>query len=142
MGMEKEGEYDVVVIGGGIVGLAITKHLSEVGQAVLLIEKEEKVGQGTSSRSDPKFALAELAKITNNNTSGMPLLSYKNCAHFYNPSPFWSHESPDLQELRNPYISPFALQQRNHPHSLLSCLQGFTTHPEHCAPSCASPAST
>ena len=43
--------YDTLVIGAGAVGLAITKALIEADLSVLLVEKEDSVGQGTSSRS-------------------------------------------------------------------------------------------
>ena len=39
--------YDAVI---GVVGLAITKRLTEANQSVLLVEKEDSVGKGTSSR--------------------------------------------------------------------------------------------
>lgn len=45
-----ESEFDVVVIGGGVVGLAAARSLAEAGQKVLIVEKEASVGQGTSSR--------------------------------------------------------------------------------------------
>ena len=44
-------EFDVVVIGAGVVGLAITKEMSELYNNVLLIEKEHAFGQHTSSRN-------------------------------------------------------------------------------------------
>jgi len=49
--MGEEKIYDSVVIGAGVVGLAITKDLSDGGQTVLLVEKEDGIGQGTSSRN-------------------------------------------------------------------------------------------
>ena len=42
--------FDALVIGGGVVGLAAARALAEVGQKVLIVEKEASIGQGTSSR--------------------------------------------------------------------------------------------
>ena len=43
---------DVVIIGGGIVGSSVAYHLAESGCAnVLIIEREEKQGLGSTSRS-------------------------------------------------------------------------------------------
>ncbi len=49
----KEKQYqdcDVVVVGAGVVGLAIAKFVTDAGRRVILVEKEDKIGQGTSSR--------------------------------------------------------------------------------------------
>lgn len=44
-------EFDVIIIGAGIVGLAIAERLSRKYENVLLIEKEESFGRHTSSRN-------------------------------------------------------------------------------------------
>lgn len=45
-------DYEVVIIGAGVIGLSVAKGLAEQGvQEVLLIEKEEAFGRGTSSRN-------------------------------------------------------------------------------------------
>ena len=44
-------QTDIVVIGAGAVGLAITKYLSKLNKDVLLIEKNNNIGEETSSRN-------------------------------------------------------------------------------------------
>ncbi len=44
-------DYDVVVVGAGVVGLACAARLSGDGMRVLVLEREAKPGQGTSSRN-------------------------------------------------------------------------------------------
>ena len=44
-------DYDVTVIGAGVVGLAIARKLSESYGSVLIIDKEESFGRGVSSRN-------------------------------------------------------------------------------------------
>jgi L-2-hydroxyglutarate oxidase LhgO len=44
-------EVNIVVIGAGVVGLAISKEISESGKEVLIIENHDKFGQITSSRN-------------------------------------------------------------------------------------------
>ncbi len=45
-------DYDIVIVGAGVVGLAVAKELSETSQkSVLVIEKEANFGQGISSRN-------------------------------------------------------------------------------------------
>lgn len=44
-------DTDVLIIGAGVVGLAIAFKLAESGYSVILAEKESKFGMGTSSRS-------------------------------------------------------------------------------------------
>ena len=43
--------FEVVIIGAGVIGLAIARHLSESGISVLVVEKEERSGEGASSRN-------------------------------------------------------------------------------------------
>ncbi len=45
----KKQNYDITVIGGGVVGTAIARELSRYKADVLLIEKENDVGQGASN---------------------------------------------------------------------------------------------
>ena len=49
--MVEDFSTDVVVIGGGVVGLAIAARLGEDGRAVLLLEKNDAFGRETSSRN-------------------------------------------------------------------------------------------
>ena len=44
-------KLDTVVVGAGVVGLAIAKVLSEAGRSVWLLDKEESFGRHTSSRN-------------------------------------------------------------------------------------------
>lgn len=44
-------ELDAVVIGGGVIGLAVARALALRGHAVTLLETESRVGQHTSSRN-------------------------------------------------------------------------------------------
>ena len=44
-------DYDVTVIGSGVVGLATARKLSESYGSVLIIDKEESFGRGVSSRN-------------------------------------------------------------------------------------------
>jgi len=45
-------DYSIVIIGAGVIGLAIAKSLKDKGiDSVLIIEKENRIGQGTSSRN-------------------------------------------------------------------------------------------
>lgn len=44
-------EFDVVVIGAGVVGLACAERLSRQGRAVLLVERHPSFGRETSSRN-------------------------------------------------------------------------------------------
>jgi sarcosine oxidase subunit beta len=46
-----ENRYDVIVIGGGIIGLSVSYYLTEKQKRVLLIEKNE-IGAGASSSCD------------------------------------------------------------------------------------------
>lgn len=41
--------YDVIIIGGGVVGSMIARYLSQYELSILLIEKESDIGMGTSS---------------------------------------------------------------------------------------------
>lgn len=42
---------DIVVIGGGVVGLAVARSQAATGASVILVEKERHFGMGTSSRN-------------------------------------------------------------------------------------------
>ena len=44
-------KVEAVVVGAGVVGLAIARALALRGVQVLLLEKEDRAGSGTSSRS-------------------------------------------------------------------------------------------
>jgi L-2-hydroxyglutarate oxidase LhgO len=44
-------DFETVIIGGGVVGLAIAAHLSEKHPNLVLLEKNEKYGMETSSRN-------------------------------------------------------------------------------------------
>ena len=44
-------DYNVTVVGAGVVGLATARKLSERYETVLLIDKEESFGRGISSRN-------------------------------------------------------------------------------------------
>jgi len=44
-------QTDVIIIGAGVIGLAIAKKLSETGRDVLILEKEKSIGMGISSRN-------------------------------------------------------------------------------------------
>ncbi|MEQ8169568.1 MAG: FAD-dependent oxidoreductase, partial [Candidatus Eremiobacterota bacterium] len=46
--MEK---FDITIAGAGVVGLAIAAEISQTGRSVLLLEKNKKFGQETSSRN-------------------------------------------------------------------------------------------
>ena len=49
--MAASGSVECVVIGGGIIGLAVARALARPGREVLLLEKERWIGQDTSSRN-------------------------------------------------------------------------------------------
>lgn len=44
-------DYDVTIIGSGVVGLAIARELSISGLSVLVIEKNSRSGEEISSRN-------------------------------------------------------------------------------------------
>ncbi|HEX6995363.1 MAG TPA: NAD(P)/FAD-dependent oxidoreductase [Gammaproteobacteria bacterium] len=46
-----EPEFDVVVVGAGVVGLAVARALALAGQEVLIVEKNAAIGEETSSRN-------------------------------------------------------------------------------------------
>ncbi len=43
--------HDLVVIGGGVIGLAISHHFQTAGRQCLVVEREETCGRGISSRN-------------------------------------------------------------------------------------------
>ena len=43
--------FDAVIVGAGVIGLAIAKHLSEEGLQIVVLEKEKRSGESTSSRN-------------------------------------------------------------------------------------------
>ena len=43
--------FDAVIVGAGVIGLAIAKHLSEEGMQIVVLEKERRSGESTSSRN-------------------------------------------------------------------------------------------
>jgi len=47
----KAGQYDVVIIGAGIIGAACAYRISQAGLSVLLIEKHEAAAMGSTGRS-------------------------------------------------------------------------------------------
>jgi L-2-hydroxyglutarate oxidase LhgO len=47
MGMDVE----AIVIGGGVVGLAVARRLAEIGREVMVLEAEDRIGVHTSSRN-------------------------------------------------------------------------------------------
>ena len=55
-----ERDYDVVVVGGGLAGLAAAKRLAELGRSVALVEKRDRLG-GSSAMSGGWFALSGTA---------------------------------------------------------------------------------
>lgn len=44
-------EFDIIIIGAGVVGLAIAKELSGTGRNILLVDRNKTFGQETSSRN-------------------------------------------------------------------------------------------
>ena len=44
-------ELDCAVIGGGVVGLAVARALALAGREVVVLEAENAIGTGTSSRN-------------------------------------------------------------------------------------------
>jgi len=48
---EENNHYDVIIIGGGVVGCAIARELSKYKVSVAVLEKEEDVGWGISCRN-------------------------------------------------------------------------------------------
>lgn len=44
-------DYDVLIVGSGVVGLAIASQLSSIGMSILLVERHSSFGKETSSRN-------------------------------------------------------------------------------------------
>ena len=44
-------EVDIAIIGAGVIGLAVSYILSDVGKEILVVEKNPSFGQGASSRN-------------------------------------------------------------------------------------------
>lgn len=77
-------DYDVIIIGAGVVGLAVAAKISQAGKSVLVLEKEHTYGLGTSSRNSevihaglyyPKNSLKSKLCIRGN------ALLYEYCCH-------------------------------------------------------------
>ena len=49
--MSNSYQFDVVIIGAGVIGLAIAEKLSHSFENILVLEKEQKFGQHISSRN-------------------------------------------------------------------------------------------
>lgn len=49
--LRKNMDFDALIIGAGVVGLAAAEKFSRQGKSVLLIEKENRIGTGVSSRN-------------------------------------------------------------------------------------------
>src|SRR5262245_23414471 len=78
-------DFDVAIIGGGVVGLACAAKLASRGRSVVLIERHGRPGQETSSRNSgvihaglyyPTGSLKALACV-----EGRELL-YRRCAKY------------------------------------------------------------
>jgi len=48
MGETKNADYDVIVIGGGVVGCAVLRELSRYSLKLLLLEREADLAEGIS----------------------------------------------------------------------------------------------
>src|SRR5690606_38518000 len=44
-------DIDTIVLGAGVIGLAVARELALAGREVLLVEQAEAIGTGTSSRN-------------------------------------------------------------------------------------------
>lgn len=44
-------DFDICIIGAGVVGLSVARNLSQKGLSVLIVEKHERIGTETSSRN-------------------------------------------------------------------------------------------
>ena len=49
--MSKRNRYEVVIIGGGIIGMSIAYHLSEAGHNDVVVIEKDLVGSGTTAKS-------------------------------------------------------------------------------------------
>ena len=46
---------DVVIIGGGVIGLSIAREISKSGREIIVLEKNDRAGDATSSRNSGVF---------------------------------------------------------------------------------------
>src|SRR6202451_1442645 len=44
-------DVDCAVVGAGVIGLAVARHLAMNGRSVVILEREQRFGAGTSSRN-------------------------------------------------------------------------------------------
>ena len=51
MGNERMDKVDCIVVGAGVVGLAIARRLAQAGRDVIIVEAADDIGTGTSSRN-------------------------------------------------------------------------------------------
>ena len=63
---------DVLVIGGGVIGLAIAKSFAAKGREVIVLEKENTFGSVTSSRNSGVCLLYTSPSPRDLSTSRMP----------------------------------------------------------------------
>lgn len=55
------GTADIVIIGGGVVGCAIARHLSEHWENIFVLERMPRVGMGASCRAPKAQASAYIS---------------------------------------------------------------------------------
>mgnify|MGYP005849190991 CR=1 FL=1 len=109
-------DYDIVIIGAGVVGLSSAKELSTLKKNVLVIEKNESFGMETSSRSSevihagvyyPKNSLKANLCIKGNELlyqlATKYNIPYKNCGKLIVATT--SEEESRLQQIMNHSIS-------------------------------------
>ena len=56
--MSKQPEFDVAIIGAGVVGLSIAHFLSKTKLSVLVLDSEDNFGRVTSSRNSEVIHLS------------------------------------------------------------------------------------